>query len=119
MASNRVEAEILQKKRFTKVLMSITFSTVFIAWPYFAGLIGTAVTRKTAHQISLERKSFCICGESAYINKLVSVSSGNWLSCLACITIGIRAELSGVLYQSITWLFNINIILLLSRIKNS
>ncbi|RDD36334.1 Somatostatin receptor type 4 [Trichoplax sp. H2] len=51
---NRAETEIMQKKRFTKVLMSITFSTVLISWPHFACLIGTAVTRKTIYQISLE-----------------------------------------------------------------
>ncbi|RDD35906.1 hypothetical protein TrispH2_012197, partial [Trichoplax sp. H2] len=54
MASNRVEAEILQKKRFTKVLMSIAFSTVCLTWPYFTATVGTAVTRKTIYQISLE-----------------------------------------------------------------
>ncbi|RDD41870.1 Somatostatin receptor type 4 [Trichoplax sp. H2] len=54
MAPNRAEAEISQKKRFTKVLMSITFSTVLFSWPHFATMVGTAITRKTIYQISLE-----------------------------------------------------------------
>ncbi|RDD41872.1 rhodopsin [Trichoplax sp. H2] len=54
MVSKRAEMQKKQKKRFTKVLISITLSTVLITWPHFATLIGTAVTRKTVYQVSLE-----------------------------------------------------------------
>ncbi|RDD41873.1 hypothetical protein TrispH2_006953 [Trichoplax sp. H2] len=63
MASNRVEAEILQKKRFTKVLMSIAFSTVCLTWPNFAAIVSSALTRKTAYQISLESHILYILGK--------------------------------------------------------
>ncbi|RDD41869.1 rhodopsin [Trichoplax sp. H2] len=74
IASDRAEIEIMQKKRFTKVLISITLSTVLIGWPQFATLIGSAVTRKTAYQVSLESHALYV---------LISLGSGVTLSLFA------------------------------------
>ncbi|RDD39715.1 5-hydroxytryptamine receptor 1D [Trichoplax sp. H2] len=68
-ATNNAEQieEDAQKKRFIKALMSIAISYVCFTWPYFATILGYAITKKTYYQLRFTDKV-------AYVTSLLSRS---------------------------------------------
>ena len=52
ITSYQDDRQVIRKKRFTKVLTSITFSIIFIIWPHFATILATAITHQSAYQLT-------------------------------------------------------------------